>query len=286
MPGYKDDAAIQNRVEEHLAAALEKHPDLDWFVIALQGSQNYGLDDDDSDIDTKLLTLPSLNELVLDKKPLNYTLVLDDGTNEHCDIKDVRMYFKTFRKQNINFVEILYTDYWIVNPAYKDIWFEMLAVREELVHMNRYAAVSCMVGMAREKFHALCHAYPSKVEVLEKFGYDPKQLHHLIRLKRFFEHYVSNESYEKCLKLPRGTRTHLMELKRNGCGYTKEEAIIAAETALKEFEDAVDKIRGKKDNGTRETYENVEDAEMSKFLDDTLYKLIFRSLKNKLKVGE
>lgn len=29
MPGYKDDAAIQNRVEEHLAAALEKHPDLD-----------------------------------------------------------------------------------------------------------------------------------------------------------------------------------------------------------------------------------------------------------------
>lgn len=162
----------------------------------------------------------------------------------------------------------------------------MLAVREELVHMNRYAAVSCMVGMAREKFHALCHAYPSKVEVLEKFGYDPKQLHHLIRLKYFFEHYVSNEPYKKCLKLPKGPRAHLMELKRNGCGYTKEEAITVAETALKEFEDAADKIRGKKDNRACEIYENVEDAEMSKFLDDTLYKLISRSLKNKLEMGE
>lgn len=87
-----------DRVQEHLEKALNKHKNLDWFVIALQGSQNYGLDDEDSDVDTKLLTLPSLNELVLDKKPLNYTLVLGDGTDEHCDIKDVRMYFKTFRK--------------------------------------------------------------------------------------------------------------------------------------------------------------------------------------------
>lgn len=155
MPGYKDDAAIQKRVEEHLAAALEKHPDLDWFVCCAQGSMNYDLFDKDSDVDTKLLTLPSLDELILDKKPLNYTLVLDDGTEEHCDVKDARMYFKTFRKQNINFVEILYTPYWIVNPKYEDVWFEMLANREALVHMNRYAAVSCIKGMAQEKYNKM-----------------------------------------------------------------------------------------------------------------------------------
>lgn len=172
MTNYKDDAAIQKRVAEHLTAFKEKHPNVDWFVIAAQGSMNYGLFDEDSDVDTKILTLPSLEEIVLDKKPLNYTLVLDDGTEEHCDIKNVRAYFKTFRKQNINFVEILYTPYWIVNPKYKDIWFEMLAVREELVHMNRYAAVSCIKGMAQEKFHALCHKYPSKVEIIEKYGFD------------------------------------------------------------------------------------------------------------------
>lgn len=278
-----------NRVKEHLDFFLSKHKDIDWFVIALQGSQNYKLNYENSDIDTKILTLPSLDELVLDKKPLNYTLVLDDGTDEHCDIKDVRMYFKTFRKQNINFVEILYTPYWIVNPKYKDIWFEMLAVREELVHMNRYAAVSCIVGMAREKYHALCHAYPSKVEVLEKFGYDPKQLHHLIRLSHFFRHYINDEPYEDCLILPPGTRTHLIELKRDGCGYTKEEAIKVAENVLEWLSIAADQVRGKVPQQLAhekfEVYENVEDAEMSKFLDDTLYKLISRSLKEALREG-
>lgn len=279
-----------NRVKEHLDFFLSKHKDIDWFVIALQGSQNYKLNYENSDIDTKILTLPPLDELVLDKKPLNYTLVLNDGTDEHCDIKDVRMYFKTFRKQNINFVEILYTPYWIVNPKYKDIWFEMLAVREELVHMNRYAAVSCIKGMAQEKFHALCHKYPSKIDVIEKFGYDPKQLHHLIRLSHFFRHYINDEPYEDCLILPPGTRTHLIELKRDGCGYTKEEAIKVAEDTLEWLSLAADQVRGKAPMTLNvekyEVYENVEDAEMSKFLDDTLYKLISRSLKEKLKEGD
>lgn len=287
MSNYKDDNEIQNRVAEHLAAFKEKHPDTDWFVIALQGSQNYQLQDEDSDVDTKILTLPSLEEIVLDKKPLNYTMILDDGTDEHCDVKDTRVYFKTFRKQNINFVEILYTPYWIINPKYKDIWLEMLAVREELVHMNRYAAVSCIKGMAVEKYHALCHSYPSKVEVLEKFGYDPKQLHHIVRLANFFRHYSNNEPYENCLILPLGTRTHLIELKRDGCGYTKEEAVSCAEQVLDWLSIAADQVRGKVSqqfaNEKFEVYENVEDPEMSKFLDDTLYKLISRSLKEKLK---
>lgn len=287
MTNYKDDNAIQKRVAQHLSIFREKHPDVDWFVIAAQGSMNYKLFDENSDVDTKILTLPSLEEIVLDKKPLNYTLVIDDGTNEHCDVKDVRMYFKTFRKQNINFVEILYTPYWIVNPKYKDIWFEMLAVREELVHMNRYAAVSCIKGMAQEKFHALCHKYPSKVEVIEKFGYDPKQLHHLVRLSYFFRHYINNEPYEDCLIFPPGARTHLIELKRDGCGYTKEEAVEYAETILDWLSIAADQVRGKApkqlDVENFEVYKNVEDAEMSKFLDDTLYKLISRSLKEALK---
>lgn len=101
---------------------------------------------------------------------MNYTLILEN--DEHCDIKDVRTYFKTFRKQNINFVEILYTPYWIVNEAYLSLWMDLLNHREELVHMNSYAAVSCMLGMSREKRHALTHKYPSKVDIIEKLGYD------------------------------------------------------------------------------------------------------------------
>lgn len=37
-------------------------------------------------------------------------------------------------------------------------------------------------GMIMEKVEALRHPYPSTVAKIEKFGYDPKQLHHIVRL--------------------------------------------------------------------------------------------------------
>ena len=104
--------------------------------------------------------------------------------DEHVDCKDTRDYFKVFRKSNINFVEILFSDYWIANPKYQDLWLELRARNEELARINPYAAVSCMKGMASEKKHALCHEYPSRMPWIEKYGYDPKQLHHIIRLNR------------------------------------------------------------------------------------------------------
>jgi hypothetical protein len=42
-------------------------------------------------------------------------------------------------------------------------------------------------GVASEKFHALEHPYPSRMDWINKFGYDPKQLHHLIRLNEFIK---------------------------------------------------------------------------------------------------
>lgn len=114
-----------------------------------------------------------------------------------------------------------------------------------------------------------------------------KQLHHLIRLSHFFRHYINDEPYENCLILPSETRAHLIELKRDGCGYTKEEAISCAEQVLDWLCIAADQVRGKVPQQFAhekfEVYENVEDAEMSEFLNDTLYKLISRSLKEKLR---
>lgn len=62
-----------------------------------------------------------------------------------------------------------------------------------------YTAVSCMKGMALEKYHALQHEYSSKKDVLSKYGYDPKQLHHILRLNDFMTRFINGESYENCL---------------------------------------------------------------------------------------
>lgn len=267
---YKTDRDIMLRVREHLESALAASP-CDWFVIAAQGSMNYGMMDEESDIDTKLLTIPSLEELVLNKKPVN-TVHIVEPTDEHCDMKDVREYFKIFRKSNINFVEILFSDYWIANPKYIDLWLEMRNNAEELARMNPYAAVSAMKGMASQKLHCLCHEYPSRMPWIKKYGYDPKQLSHLARITYFINSYVSGEKYKDCIySKSEEWRNFLLQCKRNGNGRSLDEAKEYANLCFDNISMVADAYK--------EKVSNKNDEKCDKFLNDTLYKLISRSLR-------
>ena len=71
--------------------------------VFLQGSQNYNLDYPGSDIDTKAIIIPTFKDIVLNKKPVSTTLILP--SNEHIDVKDIRLYMDCFKKQNINFID-------------------------------------------------------------------------------------------------------------------------------------------------------------------------------------
>ena len=102
--------------------------------------------------------------------------------DEHVDVKDIRLMFDCFRKQNINFVEILFTKYRILNPKYASLFQPVLDSRELIGRYNDFASLNCMVGTAMEKQKALCHPYPATIDKIERFGYDPKQLHHILRL--------------------------------------------------------------------------------------------------------
>lgn len=66
-----DRVKIMKRLSEHLEAVRDKHPE--WVGIFLQGSQNYNLDYEGSDIDSKLIVLPSFEDFVLNKRPYSYT---------------------------------------------------------------------------------------------------------------------------------------------------------------------------------------------------------------------
>ena len=189
--------SIMKRVREHYDEALEYFPEDKIVGVFLQGSQNYGLDYENSDVDTKLITVPSFREICLNKKPVSTTHVR--ANDEHTDWKDVRLYMETFRKQNLNFLEILFTDFYIINPLYAAEWNRLRQAREFIARMNEYRAVKSMKGIALEKYHAMEHEYPSKVDVLARWGYDPKQLHHLLRVEEYLKRYIAGEKYYKCL---------------------------------------------------------------------------------------
>ena len=167
------------------------------FGVFLQGSQNYKLDYEGSDIDTKCIVIPTLEDIVLNKQPTSTTLILED--NSHIDVKDIRLMWECFRKQNINFLEILFTDYFVIPSEYYSYWEDMMSINEEIAHYNNYAAVNCIAGMVFEKYKALCHPYPTIKHKIDEYGYDNKQLHHIIRCHEFLVRYLNGESYEKCL---------------------------------------------------------------------------------------
>ena len=67
---------IMARMREHLVPVLE-HCRGGWVGLFLQGSQNYNLDYEGSDIDTKAIMLPSFSDFVLNAKPLSTTHIME-----------------------------------------------------------------------------------------------------------------------------------------------------------------------------------------------------------------
>ena len=190
---FKED--VQKQVQSHYDKLIESGYNV--VGVFLYGSQNYELDYEKSDVDTKAIVLPALKDIILNRQPVSTTV--DMGNGCLCDVKDIRKMFECFRKQNINFIELLFTKYYVLNPTYKNLYKPMFDNAEKIARYNNYASLNCMSGMALEKYNALDHPYPSIKDKIEKYGYDNKQLHHIFRLNEFIQRYITNEKYADIL---------------------------------------------------------------------------------------
>lgn len=259
---------IFKRLADHYKEALEYFPEDRIVGIFLQGSQNYGLDIEGSDVDTKLIVLPTLDDICFNRKAVSTTHVREN--DEHIDFKDIRLMFQTFRKQNLNFVEILFTEYKIINPMYADLWQELVDANEIIAHYSPYAAVRTMKGIAMEKYHAMEHQYPSKLDILAKFGYDPKQLHHLYRVEEYLLRYIKGESYADCLI---SEQPDFLKAIKKGC-YTLGDARWMGKTVLDRVTEAADKF-------CEENPANP-NPEVDELLDRVQAEIVKRSIKKSL----
>lgn len=260
---------VMDRVREHYNEALTYFPEDRIVGIFLQGSQNYGLATPQSDVDTKLIVTPTFKDIAMNRKPVSTTHIR--ANEEHIDFKDIRLYIQTFRKQNLNFLEILYTDFAIVNSIYEKQWNRLVESREAITHFNPYRSVQSMKGIALEKYHAMEHEYPSKIEVLKKYGYDPKQLHHLVRVEDYLGRYINGESYESCLD-PGPMKQELIEIKMGK--YSLADARSIADKAKAHVEEMAEYAYS--------IYPNEEDSEVNKLLDDVQYEIMRIAVKGEL----
>lgn len=209
---YHSDEWIMERLAEHYNEALTIFPKDKILGIFIQGSQNYGLDYSGSDIDTKCIILPNLEDICLNKKATSYTHVRDN--NEHIDFKDLRVIAGDFKKQNINFLEILFTKYRIINEDYAELFQPMFDNAEDIAKYDNYRFIRATAGMSMEKHKALELDRPSQHDEIVKYGWATKQLHHLERLNLFIKRWVAGEPFADCLIDPRGEE--MTQMKHNG----------------------------------------------------------------------
>lgn len=138
------------------AAYLSKEHD-DVMAIMCCGSQNYGLDIDSSDFDTKAIIVPTFEDLVRGTQ-VSKTIAFDCGL---CDVKDVRIYIENLKKQNVNYVETLFTEHRIINPRYRSEFEQLLEKKEEIAVIDKERSLKAMCGMldqAKEKLKKSCEA--------------------------------------------------------------------------------------------------------------------------------
>jgi len=155
---------------------------------------NYGLyvNDDEykSDVDTKAIVLPTLDDLVNGNKMVSTKY---DFEGEQIDVKDIRVMMDMWCKSNPAYLEILFTQYCIFNGKYDIYIKEILEMGNDIVKMNFPQLAKCISGMSKEKVIAMEHPYPSLIDKIEKYGYDSKQLHHIIRLNRLITEVFLND---------------------------------------------------------------------------------------------
>lgn len=173
------------------------------IYIGLYGSQNYNLDDEQSDIDCKAIILPTLHDIIF-RKTTSEVIECENGS---IDMKDLITFYNVIRKGNFSYIEAIDTEYSIGDKYLKDLFKQ---IRPNL---------KSFLGAMHEKRKALTHEYPSKHKEFEKWGFDPKQYHHIIRLSHILQHINKNFSY---MVYDDYLGKDMIEIKRNINGYTKE----------------------------------------------------------------
>lgn len=219
---------VMDRIQEHYNYAIKKYDINNVVGIFLTGSQNYGTDIESSDVDTQLIITPSLNEIYLGHRPESATLIFPE-TGEHIKVKDIRQFIKEITKQNINVLEILYTEYCIINPAYKKIWESLCSKREEISKLNPELAVKAIKGNA---LNTLDRIY------LDNGDISFKQVANLVRYEYYLTKYIEGKPFIECMRPDEETKKYILQIRNGTLGAASLRAI--AETTGENIRNLVD----------------------------------------------
>lgn len=184
---------IMERLQLHYNKAIN-HFGVDAVLgVFHYGSFNYNTNTPDSDVDTKCILIPDLYHLAIKPYEVKHLHIGD----EVCECMTIMHIVNNWKKQNINFVETMFTDYCIINPLYKDFWEKHfpLADREKVARYDLRQAIHSMVHQA--------------IHTIKQDPEDPKKVMNGLRIARTLEKVLdTKEPYRDCIWMAEDVREH------------------------------------------------------------------------------
>ena len=192
----------------HYYQVLMRHyPEDSIMGVFLYGSQNYNFDTPTSDIDAKAIYIPTYEEMVNLKEPVSRVYGTDYG---NVEVKDIRLMWKMWKKQNINFIEVLFTDYYLTNKNYTDLWEFLRTSGPSIARYNPLYTVNSIAGQCRG--------------TLSYTVLTGKKIANFARLITFLDKYLNNEPYRKCITVDEEFRNKWLSIKQNDKPFYKKDA--------------------------------------------------------------
>ena len=213
------DENVFNQMMRHKKFAESKGYDV--ILASVYGSQNYALETKESDVDSYLIVMPSLEDLALNRKPVSKELMYVDENGvlngEHVAIKDFRVFVEALMNADFHALEVVSSKY---TTAIR--WTDL----DEKV--NPFEDMDCFTAVLPKFYWRVVNCFESalKSRKLERLNWDKKGdrktlvdiiLHYFVFLHAFERDKYPYSTYSKNL------RDTLLEIK-NG-SMSKEDAL-------------------------------------------------------------
>lgn len=191
---------IYERLERHYQVAIQKYGSYAVLGVFLYGSQNYNTDTPESDVDTKCILIPNIRTLACHPYEVKHLAV----DNEICECMPIQHMVANWKKQNINFVEILFTPYCIINILYEKEWNRFISsgIKNDIAVYDIKKAILSMANQA-------LHTYKQDPS-------DFKKQMNMSRICASLHRLTQGWDYWSCIHFEEETAAELRDIRANG----------------------------------------------------------------------
>lgn len=182
---YKNKREIQRRLKFHLERSGVKD---NFFGIFLKGSQNYMKNYNvNSDVDSVVIYIPSKIDIINTSCTKKETIKLECG--EEIAFLDIRTFFREIVNPNLFTLEILQTEFFILNESYKKEIIALKSMLQTIIESNKKTLIE-----------NICKINERNMRYINKNGLCEKKAFHLIRMSKSAVKINLGKKSKECLK--------------------------------------------------------------------------------------